>query len=234
MARRVDLIDQFTELVVGADDPRRLAERTLEVVMSLLNGRAGAVFTCEGDEVTLFASRGIDQAVLEIVPASWKAQKDSLRRGETFYVPDRGSERRLPPSVAERGGPASLAIVPVREEESLVALLYVDSQEPHFCDAHDLDRLSKFSRIVAKSVSDTASPRPGGAGGDSWEAYLERTPVEDMEREKLLLLLNRNEWNIARVARMMGVTRRTVYLRLQRYNIPRERVPKSRLKTNRS
>jgi transcriptional regulator with GAF, ATPase, and Fis domain len=232
MARRVDLIDQFTELVVGADDPRRLAERTLEVVMSLLNGRAGAVFTCEGDEVTLFASRGIDQAVLEIVPASWKAQKDSLRQGETFYVPDRGSERRLPPAVAERGGPASFAIAPVLEEESLVALLYVDSQEPHFCDAHDLDRLSKFSRIVAKSVSDTASPRRGGGGGDSWEAYLERTPVEDMEREKLLLLLNRNEWNIARVARMMGVTRRTVYLRLQRYNIPRERVPKSRLKTN--
>jgi len=55
--------------------------------------------------------------------------------------------------------------------------------------------------------------------------------VEDMEREKLLLLLNRNEWNIARVARMMGVTRRTVYLRLQRYNILRERVPKSRLKS---
>jgi len=49
-----------------------------------------------------------------------------------------------------------------------------------------------------------------------------------MEREKLLLLLNRNEWNIARVARLMGVTRRTVYLRLQRYNIRAERVLKSR------
>jgi len=58
-------------------------------------------------------------------------------------------------------------------------------------------------------VNDTASPPAGGGGSsDSWEAYLERTPVEDMEREKLLLLLNRNEWNIARVARMMGVTRR--------------------------
>src|SRR5512140_1664313 len=67
MVRRVDLIDQFTDLVVGADDPRRLAERTLEVVMSLLNGRSGAVFTCEGAP-TLFASRGIDQAVLEVVP----------------------------------------------------------------------------------------------------------------------------------------------------------------------
>jgi Bacterial regulatory protein, Fis family/GAF domain len=231
MPRRVDLIDQFTELVVGADDPRRLAERTLEVVMSLLNGRAGAVFTCGRDVVTLFASRGIDQAVLDMVPLAWASQKDAFRRGETFYVPDRGAERRLPAAAAERSGPASFAIAPVLEDEALVALLYVDSQEPHFCDAHDLDRLSKFSRIVAKSVHDTASPRPGGVVGDSWEAYLERTPVEDMEREKLLLLLNRNEWNIARVARMMGVTRRTVYLRLQRYNIPRERVPKSRLKS---
>jgi transcriptional regulator of acetoin/glycerol metabolism len=69
---------------------------------------------------------------------------------------------------------------------------------------------------------------------EAWETYLERTPVEDMEREKLLLLLNRNEWNIARVARLMGVTRRTIYLRLQRYNIPRERVPKTRLKAARA
>ena len=67
----MDLIDQFTELVVGADDPRRLAERTLEVVMSLLNGRSSAVFTSNGNDVTLFASRGIDQAVLEIVPLAW-------------------------------------------------------------------------------------------------------------------------------------------------------------------
>jgi DNA-binding protein Fis len=228
MARRVDLIDQFTELVVGADDPRRLAERTLEVVMSLLNARAGAVFTCAGDEVTLFASRGIDQAVLDIVPVAWAAQREALRRGEAFYVPDRGSERRLPAEVAERPGPASFVMSPVLEEEALLALLYVDSQEPHFCDTHDLERLSKFSRIVAKSVRDDT--RPVGGTTESWEAYLERTPVEDMEREKLLLLLNRNEWNIARVARMMGVTRRTVYLRLQRYNIPRERVPKSRQK----
>ena len=231
MARRLDLIDQFTELVVGADDPRRLAERTLEVVMSLLNGRSSAVFTSNGNDVTLFASRGIDQAVLEIVPQVWAVQKESLRRGELLYVPDRSAERRLPMMPADRPGPASFAIVPVLEDEVLLAILYVDSQDPHFCDAHDLDRLGKFSRIVAKSVHDSTSQRPGGGTGDSWEAYLERTPVEDMEREKLLLLLNRNEWNIARVARMMGVTRRTVYLRLQRYNIPRERVPKSRFKS---
>jgi hypothetical protein len=232
VARRVDLIDQFTELVVGAADPRRLAERTLEVVMSLTNGRSGAVFTCSGDDVTLFASRGIDQAVLDVVPAVWPLRRDALRRGETFYVPDRAAERQLPAAATGRPGPASFALVPVLEDEALLALLYVDSLEPHFCDAHDLERLSKFSRIIAKSVTETAESSNPAGSGDAWETYLERTPVEDMEREKLLLLLNRNEWNIARVARLMGVTRRTIYLRLARYNIPRERVPKSRLRSN--
>src|SRR3990172_1898861 len=98
MARRVDLIDQFTELVVGADDPRRLAERTLEVVMSLLTGRAAAVF-----------------------PISSR---------EPLYAPERASDRRLPAATAQRPGPASLALVPVLEDEALIALLYVDSQEP--------------------------------------------------------------------------------------------------------
>jgi transcriptional regulator with GAF, ATPase, and Fis domain len=229
--RRIDLIDQFTELVVGADDPRRLAERTLEVVMSLTNGRSGAVFSREGDRVALFASRGIDQSVLDSVQATWSRYRESLEKGETFYVPDRTAERRLPKAEPDTGV-ASFVVVPVIDGESLVALLYVDSLDPHFCETHDLTRLAKFSRIVSKAVLDSGAPseRPARSREDAWETYLERTPVEDMEREKLLLLLNRNEWNIARVARLMGVTRRTIYLRLQRYNIPRERVPKTRLR----
>jgi len=228
--RRVDLIDQFADLVVGADDPRRLAERTLEVVMSLSNGRSGAVFSREGERMTLFASRGIDQHVLEAVETIWTRFRDTLQKGELFYVPDRTADRRLKKE-AERGGPTSFAVVPVFEGENLISLLYVDSLDPHFCTAHDLERLKKFSRIVAKAVGESGTTtQTVEARAEAWEAYLERTPVEDMEREKLLLLLNRNEWNIARVARLMGVTRRTIYLRLQRYNIPRERVRKTRMR----
>jgi GAF domain-containing protein len=232
--RRVDLIDLFADLVVGGDDPRRLAERTLEVVMSLSNGRSGAVFTCPEPAdspggVALFASRGIDQAVLDTVPAVWAAHRESLRKGQTLFVGDRATERKVPVPDGGRPGPASFAVVPVFDEDTLLALLYVDSLEPHFCDAHDLERLGKFSRIIAKAVTES-SPGERGHTSEAWESYLERTPVEDMEREKLLLLLNRNEWNIARVARLMGVTRRTIYLRLQRYGIPRERVPKTRLR----
>lgn len=230
MKRRADLIDLFADLVVGADDPRRLAERTLEVVMSLTGGRSGAVFTCSGGTIALFASRGIDQSVLDTVPAAWEVYGDALRRGGTVYVPDRMAERKLPEEKVGQPGPASFTMVPVMDDDALIALLYIDSAEPHFCDGHDLDRLTKFSRIVAKAVNESGPDAGRGGSAEAWEAYLERTPVEDMEREKLLLLLNRNEWNIARVARLMGVTRRTVYLRLQRYNIPRERVVKTRLR----
>jgi transcriptional regulator with GAF, ATPase, and Fis domain len=231
VSRRVDLIDQFADLVVGADDPRALAERTLEVVMSLTNGRSGAVFVRDQDRFALFASRGIDQTVLDAVGAAWPRYRETLEKGEIFYVPDWSIERRITRPEGNVNV-ASFAIVPVTEGQELVALLYVDSLDPHFCEGHDLSRLTKFSRIVAKAVSDSGNvpDRPGRPREDAWETYLERTPVEDMEREKLLLLLNRNEWNIARVARLMGVTRRTIYLRLQRYKIPRERVPKTRLR----
>jgi transcriptional regulator with GAF, ATPase, and Fis domain len=185
------------------------------------------VFRVDGDRLVLYASRGIDQAVLDAVPYAWREHRATLTTREPFYVAERESDRRLPPP--DGPAPVSLVLVPVFHDDAIVALLYVDSLDPHFCAPHDLERLEQFARIVAKAVvQETAQPVNAARSAQSWETYLERTPVEDMEREKLLLLLNRNEWNIARVARLMGVTRRTVYLRLQRYNIPRERVPKGR------
>jgi transcriptional regulator of acetoin/glycerol metabolism len=42
----------------------------------------------------------------------------------------------------------------------------------------------------------------------------------------MLTLLEGNDWNIADVARRLGVTRRTVYMRLRSFGIERRRVPK--------
>ena len=227
MTRKASLLGQFADLAVDMGDPRRLAERTLEVVMALVNGRSGGVFAAVDPRLTLFASRGIDQHVLDAVETLWGRGKDQLRRGQPVYVPDTGADKDL--ASAPAGGPASLAMFPVFDGDELVALLYVDSAERHFCQASDVERLAKFSRMLARAVRpEPESPAREAVG---WEAYLERTPVPDIERQKLLLLLNKNEWNIACVARLMGVTRRTVYLRLQRYNIPRERVVKTRLRS---
>lgn len=222
-------LEQFAPLLVGTEDSERLGERTLEVVMALVNGRSAGVFgTCD-ERLTLLASRGIDQYVLDAADAIWLRGKDDLRRGRAIYVPDCRSDGAL--AAVTPGGPASLAVLPVIDRETLVAVLYVDSAQPYFCEGNDLERLVKFSTLLARAVRPDAESDAASSGGAGWQAYLERTSVEDIEREKLVLLLNRNEWNIARVARLMGVTRRTIYLRLQRYNIPRERVYKSRLRS---
>jgi hypothetical protein len=53
----------------------------------------------------------------------------------------------------------------------------------------------------------------------------EVNPTEEA-RLQLLSLLERNEWNIAEVARLLSVTRRTVYMRLRSFGIERKHVPK--------
>jgi hypothetical protein len=227
MRRGFNLMGQFADLVMDADDPHRLAERTLEVVMALVNGRSGGVFAAMDRRLTLFASRGIDQFVLDAVETLWSRveSRDQLQRGQPLYVPETEKDENL--RVA--GGPASLALFPAFDGGEVLALLYVDSGDRDFCEARDVDRLARFSQMLARAVRPEAEPQARAITG--WEAYLERTPVHDIERQKLLLLLDRNEWNIARVARLMGVTRRTVYLRLQRYNIARQRVYKTRLRS---
>jgi len=228
MSRQTGLLGQFADAMIGSAEPHRLSERALEVVMALVNGRSSGVFEVADQRLPLFASRGIDQHVLDAVETLWRRGEDQLRRGQPIYVPDTGADGDLARATA--GGPASLAMFPVFDEDELVGLLYVDSAERHFCQASDVERLAQFSRMLARTVR--PEPPPAAAREPlGWEAYLERTPVQDIERQKLLLLLNRNEWNIARVARLMGVTRRTIYLWLQRFNIPRERVAKTRLRS---
>jgi transcriptional regulator with GAF, ATPase, and Fis domain len=214
--RSPDLIDQFTNLVLGADEPQRLAERTVEIILSLTHGRCAAVFRVEGDRLTLFASRGLDQAALDAAHADWNAHAATLASGEMFYAP----------MATDGDAPQARAAVPIRADDAVAGILYVDSAEPHFLDSADCQRLVKFNRILARALA--SPPAPSGERPQGWERYLERTSIDDMERERLLLLLERNEWNIARVARLMEVTRRTVYLRLARYGVPRERVRKTR------
>ena len=60
---------------------------------------------------------------------------------------------------------------------------------------------------------------------DGAEARVQASPAEQ-GRLQLLTQLERTDWNIAEVARLLGVTRRTVYMRLRSFGIERRRVPK--------
>jgi DNA-binding NtrC family response regulator len=112
----------------------------------------------------------------------------------------------------------------------VVALVYLDVAAGDPWTGLDMSSLTGFGVAIAHAVvaANSAPPQPSAV-----QAYLSQTSDEEIARERLLLLLVQNEWNISRVARLMGVTRRTIYLRLQRHNIVREKVKKTEVPSRR-
>lgn len=106
------------------------------------------------------------------------------------------------------------ALAPVRQGGELVAALYLE--EPHEFDA---DEIALFATALGHAVHAATAPRG--------EAPLASLGSADLMKRQLLVMLENNAWNIARVARLMGVTRRTVYLRLKSHGIARKKVPKT-------
>lgn len=198
---------QLAALLV-AGDPRGAADRTLAFLTSLNKARGAAVFAVEGDRLALFTGRGFGVEAVAAVQGAWVKHRRLLEAGQLV----RASDDR-----------ATYAIAPLSEDGRLVALLYLDVAGRSDWAALDVPSLTGFGVAIAQAVIAAASgtPEPSPV-----EAYLSRTSEGDIARERLLLLLVQNEWNISRVSRLMGVTRRTIYLRLQRHNIARERVPK--------
>lgn len=111
-------------------------------------------------------------------------------------------------SVVEPG----FALFPAVRGGELVAALYLAQPE-----SQSLAEAAIFTGAIAEAVlaSDATDPRPAQ----------QPSPAEQ-GRLQLLTLLERTDWNIAEVSRLMGVTRRTVYMRLRSFGIERRRVPK--------
>jgi transcriptional regulator with GAF, ATPase, and Fis domain len=209
---------------VSSAPTRYIAERALAAVKSLVNARTAAVFRIPEGKLRLFASVTMDQHSMELAELGWTRHAPSLQSGEMLYSPELHTDRRLPG--AEGRLPAAMMLVPAFFGDELVALLYADSLEPYFCTRHDQQRLADISNLVGKAIG-----APGEVSGreaeESWAEYLEAAdPVFNKQRDELLLLLNRTDWNIARVARILSVSRRTLYVRLEKYRIPREHVEK--------
>lgn len=114
---------------------------------------------------------------------------------------------------AERS--SDLVLAPASSAEGLVGVLCLDT--PRRFDDEESEMLR---RLLARGLAE-----PHGA--PTVEEFLSTTSTADTVREQLLVTLERNEWNVARVARLLGVTRRTIYMRLQRYGIKRKKVPKT-------
>jgi len=206
--------NQLAALLV-AGDPRGAADRTLAFLVSLNKARGAAVFALDGERLTLFTGRGFDVEAVSTVQSAWSNHRAKLQSGQVLRDTD---------------GRASYVVAPLSDGGSVVALLYLDVAAAGEWTGLDVSSLTAFGVAIAHAViaAVSAPPQPSPV-----HAYLSQTSDEEIARERLLLLLVQNEWNISRVARLMGVTRRTIYLRLQRHNIVREKVRKTEVPSRR-
>jgi hypothetical protein len=191
---------QSAEMVVRlmvAKDPRRSADSILEFLMSVSAAQAGAIFTVDSAP-TLFVGRGIAQEALDWTAVCWGQEGKRLKEGRLSR-----SDGRL--------------LLPVLRRDRLMALVYLEA------DQVDLQSLSAVSGLlgdaVVRGLRQNISP-------SAVETYLEQTPTEEIERRRLVILLDRHEWNVARVARELHLTRTTIYKRLTTFGIARKHVPK--------
>jgi len=106
-------------------------------------------------------------------------------------------------------------MAPLRDEGTLVGALYLEDVSDFDEDAVSASLLTLTKAVGSRDRMETLA------------TYLPAIPADEILREQMLAALDRNEWNISKVARVLGVARRTVYLRLERYGIARKRVPKT-------
>jgi DNA-binding NtrC family response regulator len=162
------------------------------------------VFQVRNRELVLFVSRGIDQHDL-----------DRARRSWAFL------QKRTPAARNQTEDPVTL--IPLDEAGRTLGALYVGAPHRVAVGPDALDVVAPILLAALKAADNPTAVR------SAVDAYLESTPADEVEREQLRLLLSRNDWNIARVARLLGVSRVTVYHRLAKYGLSRDQPLRSDL-----
>jgi hypothetical protein len=194
-------------------DPRQFLSELLTTARTIADARGIAAFARAQGELKLALSIELDQSTLDAASLLWARHREALASGETV------------PVVVGSGVAHGL---PVRSGDHLVGLLVATTAGPLTPEAaKSLAGLATLAASALQAPDPAVSPVPAqipAAPQSAIAAYLGRTPAEDVLRDQMLGLLTANEWNIARVARLLGITRRTVYQRLERWGLERVKI----------
>ena len=159
---------------------------------------AGAVLVPSDQDLRVFVSRQASLERLSQGRSTVASQRLLLQRGEAV--------------VAD-----GVTLLPLTRDGGLVGVVLLEGS------SLSLEGTDLILTAIVAAVMVAMAPRPLGSDLDQFVGIRS----DEVERHRLIELLKRNEWNLARVARVLGVTRRTVYMRLKRYDIARQKVPKT-------
>ena len=106
----------------------------------------------------------------------------------------------------------AFALAPVKGDgDGVLGWIYLEN--PRSADAKEM---KPFLLAMAKAV--------GSLGHNA--ATIPNVNRVDANRANIQRILEQHDWNIAKVSRVLGVTRRTLYMRLAAFGIARKKVPR--------
>ena len=184
----------------------RAAYDILETACLHCDAPEGALFASHGLSPRLLAARGVDQSALDLVQRVWSERRREFEAGRAF-----GHD--WPPTV----------VLPCRDRSGAAGLLLL--RWPHDGAPGSLHGLVPLSRVLAALLRRLHGEAIGANDDDSADLVAATRPRASSVT--LRMLLEQHEWNVARVSRVLGVTRTTVYNRMRRQGVPRERVLKT-------
>ena len=202
--------DLEMQLVIERDtlpvDPWQAVQATLALLRFAFGSHATALFTCDPSTTTaprLVTSQGLTQIGLDAVCGAWRRSRKTLGEGEPAGNND-------PPFL----------VMPCTDTTGLAGLVYLEG--PTGFSPARLSSLVPLALFLARILRRLTNP-------DEPDELFEPEPPHPprVDFAQLQVLLERNEWNVSRVARIVGVTRMTVYNRLRRAGVPRQRILKA-------
>ncbi len=225
----LELIDQVSELVESILVPGKLVHKVLSVVVNMSNSERGAVFVmAPGNKLEAKAQIGISPQSLNSIRDVCNNYYGELSKSANLtYVPDtRKDERFRKVSVLKGSDILSFACVPLKVEGSTYGVLYLDSTtSTRLFSSLALERIARYSKLITNGLI----REDGLADVDlkipvvSVDDYLAERTIDEIERQQLHAILERNNWNVTRTSQAMDVPRRTLYNKMTKHGIKRPR-----------
>lgn len=226
---KVELIDQISDLVESILVPGKLIQKLLSVVVKMSNSERGAIFIInEGgklDPRAIIGASPESSKTIELVCNHYLAELSNS--SGIVYVPDTRKEERFRKASALKGiDTLSLACVPLRVEGSFCGILYLDSTtNARLFTSLDKERLVRFGKLVTKALlhgqkyPEMELKVPTVSVSD----FLAERTIDEIERQQLTAILEKNHWNVTRTSQLMEIPRRTLYNKMTKYGIKRSR-----------
>lgn len=191
-----------------ASDPVAAAGRVLRLIMLHTGAASCALYRVEGSRLALFAAPAVTQFDLDRARDAWEDGSLSILAGNP-WTEDRWALEPLLPVPPAATAPAGVVYLALSAPGRL-----------------NLDLVDTVAPLLQDALLGPASGHVRGYedGGTVATVDVLTTSKLAFERQRLLVLLERHEWNIARVARALQVQRSTIYRRLERFAVERQRV----------